>query len=131
MKLGLIIGGVIVAVLIGVWAFLPSNECQGAECNAEPIAKQAVTQTEQGQAYLYDVRSPEEYNAGHAQAAVNFDVELLKAGQLPDAPKDSAVYVYCRSGNRSAEAKGILLANGYTNVTDLGGLDNMRAAGVL
>jgi hydroxyacylglutathione hydrolase len=38
-------------------------------------------------------------------------------------PKDAAVVVYCHSGRRSARAAEELTKRGYTNVKDLGGMD--------
>jgi phage shock protein E len=133
-----IIGIFVGVVLMGLgilWVASPSAECQGESCDnasqQQSLPQQAVTAAEQGQGYLFDVRTPEEFNDAHAKQAVNFDVELIKAGQLPDVPKDSNIYVYCRSGNRSAQATQLLNAAGFSNVTDLGGLDAMKQAGVL
>jgi len=129
MKIALIIGGIIAMLLLGVWFMAPEsdNEVSGVVASAQTASSKA----EQGEAYLYDVRTPEEFNSGNATGSINFDNELIQAGQLPDAPKNAEIYVYCRSGNRSAEATSVLTNAGYTNVTDLGGLDTMRAAGLL
>lgn len=137
MKIGLIVLAVIAMLSIGTWLILPSNECSGESCQTtnsssnEPLAKTAVNKADQGQAYILDVRTPEEYNSKHVKQAQNFDVEILKIGQMPELPKDSDIYVYCRSGNRSAQATEILKNNGFANVTDLGGLDELKSAGVL
>ena len=50
-------------------------------------------------AKLYDVRTLEEYNAGHFDKATLWPVEDMEADKLPDVPKDTKLYVYCRSGN--------------------------------
>jgi rhodanese-related sulfurtransferase len=39
------------------------------------------------------------------------------------------IYVYCRSGNRSAEAINIMRATGFTNLVDLGGVPDVQAIG--
>ena len=80
-------------------------------------------------ATLLDVRSSEEYASGHFAGAVNLDVKNIRAGKLPDSAKTQPLYVYCRSGNRSAQATELLKAAGYTVVTDLGGLDDVKAMG--
>ena len=125
---------------LGAWLILPnksSSTCSAEQCDTNetsseiPLAKQASDAAGQQQAYLLDVRTVEEYATGHATNAQNFDVEKLKAGTMPNIPKDATIYVYCRSGNRSKEAVTILNANGFNNVTDLGGLQNMKDAGVL
>lgn len=129
MKKILIIVGIIIAAAVVFWFFAP--ESTPTETSDKPnTAQVAVASAANGTAYLYDVRTPEEFASKHVDNAVNFDVELMKTGNLPQIPKDSAVYVYCRSGNRSAQATAILKSNGFTNVTDLGGLDDLKNAGV-
>ena len=72
---------------------------------------------------IIDVRTMEEWNAGHLATAQLLQLELVaeSVGNLV-ADKDQEVYVYCRSGNRSGQAKTIMESLGYTNVTNAGGL---------
>jgi phage shock protein E len=70
---------------------------------------------------LVDVRSAEEFQGGYIPGAINIAVHEL-SGKLSKIPRDKPVIVYCRSGNRSAHAAQSLLAAGYTEVYDLGGL---------
>lgn len=70
---------------------------------------------------LVDVRSAEEYAGGYIPGAINIAVHEL-GGKLDRIPKDKPVIVYCRSGNRSAHAAQTLVAAGYSEVYDLGGL---------
>lgn len=71
-------------------------------------------------ATLVDVRSPQEFAAGHLPQAKNIPVQELdrRAKELGDRGKP--LVVYCRSGARSASAKGSLVAQGFTQVLDLG-----------
>lgn len=80
-------------------------------------------------AVLLDVRSSGEFRQGHFADATNLDVELIKNGSLPDVAKDTKLYVYCRSGNRSAQAVKLLQKAGFSNITDLGGIDDVRKLG--
>ena len=80
-------------------------------------------------AQLLDVRTAEEFDSGHFAGAINLDVEDIIAGKLPDAAKDTQLYVYCRSGNRSAQAVSLLKQAGFTNITDLGGLTDVEGMG--
>jgi rhodanese-related sulfurtransferase len=80
-------------------------------------------------AMLLDVRTSAEFASGHFANAANLDVEDISKGKLPDAPKDTKIYVYCRSGNRSSQAATMLKAAGFTNVTDLGGLSAVEKIG--
>jgi len=74
-----------------------------------------------------DVRTPGEYDELHYPDAINIPVEELSTRLAELEPKDQPIVVYCRSGNRSAEAKSILDQNGFTNVTDGGALDILLA----
>ncbi|MFN4294498.1 MAG: rhodanese-like domain-containing protein [Thermoflexales bacterium] len=77
---------------------------------------------------LIDVRTPEEFKSGHIPGAINIDVQVL-ARRLDDIPRDRAVVLYCRSGNRSSYAAQMLQRAGYAEVYDLGGIGDWRAAG--
>ena len=70
---------------------------------------------------LVDVRTPAEYSSGYIPTAVNIPVSEI-ASNLPKAPKDSLVIVYCASGGRSARAAAALQAAGFTRVVDFGGI---------
>jgi phage shock protein E len=78
-------------------------------------------------AVLLDVRQADEFNAGHIKGAVlvPHDTIAEKIGAVvPD--KNTPVYIYCRSGRRSAIAVGAMRKLGYTNLTDLGGMDEAK-----
>lgn len=77
---------------------------------------------------LIDVRTPMEFQSGHIPGALNIDVQVLPA-RLKDVPKDKPVVLYCRSGNRSASAAGVLQRAGYTEIYDLGGIGAWAQAG--
>jgi phage shock protein E len=74
---------------------------------------------------IIDVRTPEEWASGHLVSAQHLQLDLISEG-ITDVveDKDQAIYVYCRSGNRSGQAKLILDAMGYNNVTNAGSLQN-------
>jgi phage shock protein E len=77
---------------------------------------------------LVDVRTPEEYNQGMIEDAININVEEL-ASRVDELPKDEPIVLYCRSGNRSAQAAQILEDAGFTEVYDLGGIIDWTAQG--
>lgn len=80
-------------------------------------------------AILLDVRTSQEFKEGHALGAVNLDLKDIQAGKTPEIAKDSKVYVYCRSGSRSAQAATALKRAGFTDVNDLGGLSKIEQMG--
>ena len=69
-------------------------------------------------AFLVDVRTPGEFHSGHIPGSVNLPLERLETAPLPGGP----LFVYCRSGQRSAMAAAQLEAMGYHNLYDLGGI---------
>lgn len=73
---------------------------------------------------LLDVRTQKEYGSGHIPGAVCLPVETFGDGDLtallPD--KTAEIFVYCRSGRRSSQAAKVLASQGYTSVTDFGGI---------
>lgn len=72
---------------------------------------------------LVDVRTQAEFDEGHIEGALLLPVdqlEILAAEQLTD--KEAVILVYCRSGNRSAQASALLAELGYTNIYDFGGI---------
>ncbi len=82
-----------------------------------------------GGAFVLDVREPAEWAAGHIPEATLIPLGELSA-RLADVPKDRPVVVVCRSGNRSAQGRDILLGAGYPAVTSMaGGMNDWTAAG--
>lgn len=78
---------------------------------------------------LIDVRTAEEFSEGAINGAKNIVLEngdLEKA--LPTLDKDATYSVYCRSGRRSAVAVEMMKQAGFTNVTDLGGIEEAAQA---
>jgi rhodanese-related sulfurtransferase len=80
-------------------------------------------------AALLDVRTAEEYVAGHIEGATNLSLQDVQAGKRPNGNKNQVLYVYCRSGNRSGQATTILQKDGYSNVIDLGAITKVESIG--
>lgn len=66
---------------------------------------------------ILDVRTKEEFDAGHIEGAIQIPVEELKnrVSEIEEY-KDEPLLVYCRSGNRSSKAVDILVDNDFTNI---------------
>lgn len=78
---------------------------------------------EQKDCIILDVRTIEEYAAGHIPGALLIPNEVIGTEELPQLPdKDQVILVYCRSGNRSKQASQKLADLGYTNVIEFGGI---------
>jgi phage shock protein E len=76
---------------------------------------------------LVDVRTPAEYETGHIPTAINVPVDVIGT-KPPSGQKDALIIVYCRSGNRSAMARKVLVDLGYTNVVDFGAVTRWEEA---
>jgi rhodanese-related sulfurtransferase len=92
-----------------------------------------------GWTYL-DVRTEEEFEAGHVPGAVNVPVMLRGPDGMQPNPafesavlrafaRDARLVVGCRSGNRSLRAGRMLIAAGFTQLVELRtGWDGARDA---
>jgi phage shock protein E len=78
---------------------------------------------------LVDVRTTEEYDLGHIDGAVNVPLQDIQEGKTDGLPTDKPLYIYCQSGNRSAQALELLQASGHQDLVDLGGILSVRAMG--
>lgn len=82
---------------------------------------------------IIDVRTPQEFADGHIESAVNIDVEnpVAFAMQLSTLDPQATYAVYCRSGNRSANAAKDMIDQGFTSVLELdGGIVAWQQAGL-
>ena len=70
---------------------------------------------------VIDVRTPEEFKAGHIKDSSNVEWEVISS-IIDEVKKDQQIYLYCRSGRRSQNATNILIDLGYEDVTNLGGI---------
>ncbi|MBL7788851.1 MAG: rhodanese-like domain-containing protein [Chitinophagales bacterium] len=70
-------------------------------------------------AYLVDVRTPQEFDAGHVKGSTNIPLDRIP-NSLNQLKGKKNIIVFCRSGNRSSQAKSILERNGFTNVINGG-----------
>ncbi|MBJ7881411.1 rhodanese-like domain-containing protein [Gelidibacter salicanalis] len=102
---------------------------QGNQANAQSEVLTATEYKEvisNKQVQLVDVRTPEEFEAGHIENAVNIDFfrdDFKTAFTTMD--KDQPIYIYCKSGNRSGKAAKILSELGFEEIYDLeGGFSN-------
>ena len=119
MKKVLAASGVALALALGACA--PATD--------DPSFGQISSEVAAGEAVLIDVRTAAEYDSGHIDGAQLHELGWLAAGSYPDVAKDEPVYVYCQSGNRSAQATKLLVDAGFTDVTDLGGIGGVEGMG--
>lgn len=78
-------------------------------------------------ALLVDVRTPQEYAQGNVPGSINIPLDQIP-NQLSQFKNQDNIVVFCRSGNRSGQAKGFLEQNGFKNVFNGGTWENVKAA---
>ena len=76
--------------------------------------------------FLVDVRTPQEFSEGNVAGSVNIPLDQVQ-NQLSKFKNHENIVVFCRSGNRSGQAKAILEQNGFTNVVNGGTWQQVNA----
>ena len=111
----------LVALLL-VGCAAPVEEITSRQVNMD----EAITMMEEESGYIIlDVRTLEEFAERHIPGAINIPNETISTEEIPELPnKDQLILVYCRSGNRSKQASEKLVALGYTNIVEVGGIND-------
>ena len=87
--------------------------------------KEAYDMMQAGGVTVVDVRTKAEYDGGHIANAVLVPNETIADTPPPGLPdKAATLLIYCRSGRRSRDAAEKLIALGYENVYDFGGIND-------
>lgn len=87
--------------------------------------KKKLPQLKKQGAILLDVRSPGEFQAGHASGSVNIPLQEL-AQRVQELPKEVPIAVACASGTRSGMARLLLKRHGFKAVYNLGNWSNLE-----
>ena len=125
----LLMWGIIVFIVLGASAiWFRSQSAAISSYPSEILVADAVAKRDAG-AFILDVRQPEEWTEFHVPDSTLIPLDQL-ASRISELPKDKEIVIVCRSGNRSAQGRDILLDAGFTQVTSMaGGLNQWKAAG--
>lgn len=97
-----------------------SQQKQGVQLVSVQSFSEALKATPN--ATIIDVRTPEEFQGGHLQDAVNFNVLAPEfQSQVSQLDKTQPVFVYCKVGGRSADATEKMKGMGFTTIYDMKG----------
>lgn len=117
------------ALLVGC-----STETSREVSTADPneLQEASVVESVEGsdsvsQEFVIDVRSQEEWDAGHVEQAVHIPhTEIAERISEVTNNKDATIVVYCAAGGRAGKAKDKLEELGFTNVENAGGYDDIK-----
>jgi rhodanese-related sulfurtransferase len=122
--MGLVLG--IGVLVVGLLVFTRSSS--GSGFPHDVTVMEAAAMREAG-AFVLDVRQPDEWAEYHIPDATLIPLGEISA-RINEVPRDQDVVVVCRSGNRSASGRDLLLDAGFTRVTSMtGGLSQWGAEG--
>ena len=88
--------------------------------NSDDVEANNIENLVKNKEFLLDVREEYEYQEGHVKGAVNLPLREILS-QKDSLPKDKDIYVYCRSGHRSADAVNFLKSLGFEKVHNIEG----------
>lgn len=91
------------------------------------VALALLSLAAQAKDVIIDVRTPQEFAAGHVEGAINIEhgniaQQIAKAG----VTKDDKVMLYCQSGRRSGIALDTLKGLGFSKAENVGGIEQAR-----
>lgn len=123
--------GIILGALVAGMITLPADKSgSGGTAGVSAATYQRISAAQakeridsDDEVIILDVRTEEEYKAQRIPDAVLIPNETITNKVLEQLPNlDAEILIYCRSGNRSAQAAKKLIDIGYTNVYDFGGI---------
>lgn len=116
-----------IASILTMIIFLTGCTSQPKDVTYKQVASDTALEmmNEESDYIILDVRTQAEYDEGHIPDAICIPNETIgkeQPDQLPD--KFQLIFVYCRSGNRSKQAAQKLSDMGYTNIVEIGGIND-------
>ncbi|MDF7811367.1 rhodanese-like domain-containing protein [Hymenobacter sp. YC55] len=119
----------LVLAFLGVFSFLPAAFAQTATTFTPPAV--VADMLKKPRTVLLDVRTPEEFAAGHVKGAENLNFRAPDfREQVAKLDKEQNYVLYCASGNRSGQTLKLMEEAGFKNVVNAGGFKDLKAAGL-
>ena len=107
------IGAVLIVAASAYWLMMPRVADEDYGDVSVERARELIQ--EKTALVILDVRTDSEFREGHIEGAVNIPVGELE-GRLSELDRDDEILVYCRTGNRSSTAVGILEEDDFTKL---------------
>jgi rhodanese-related sulfurtransferase len=116
-------------LLAGLSGCIAENKLSEKAQYTDVSVQQAKEMIDRSDVFILDVRTQEEYDAGHIRNSTLIPLQVLDK-RLNELPRDKKILVYCMSGIRSAQASGILVNNGFKEIYNMkGGITDWINAG--
>lgn len=129
-KRSLIYFGALVLVFLATLLIFTEQRKESPSGFENISVQEAKEMVEKGDAFILDVRTPDEFNSSHIKGAVLIPVsnafgsslssDRLLEARIDEVPRKK-VLVYCRSGRRSETASTMLVNAGYSEVYNMAG----------
>jgi phage shock protein E len=92
------------------------------------LAEDKLETTQALNPILIDVRTDAEWNDGYIETAIHIPLDkILQKIEFATDSKEQTIYLYCRSGKRSAKAEKSLQSIGYINAKNIGGIKQVSS----
>lgn len=116
---------------VGEPAAAQAARAQGAVGRTDGTGVEPAREVAESEVVYVDVRTPQEYAAGHVEGAINIPhTEIERRADELEPYRGRPIVLYCRSGRRSGIAYDILQEQGFENLENGGGLSDLQRQGV-
>lgn len=124
------VGQLTVVAIVALIVYLIATSAGGGASStlAREVSVDQAYEMYQAGTFVLDVRTQEEWDEYHAPNTTLIPLDELPS-RLNELPKDQEIVVVCRSGNRSQQARDILLQAGFNATSMAGGLKEWYAKG--
>jgi phage shock protein E len=118
---------IIILIITGISMFSLFSKSTKVDVTVDEFKE--MLEAERG--VIIDVRTKQEYDNGHLKLT-DAQYDFLNGdfqNQIDSFDKNKTYYLYCRSGNRSGQAARIMQKEGFENVYNIGGFEDLANAG--
>ena len=124
------VGQLTVVAIVALIVYLIATSAGGGTSStlAREVSVDQAYERYQAGTFVLDVRTQAEWDEYHAPNTTLIPLDELPS-RLNELPKDQEIVVVCRSGNRSQQARDILLSAGFNATSMTGGLKEWYASG--
>lgn len=106
---------------------IPATVADETVDTSDSINNQMVTEKQSDSPVIIDVRTQAEWDEGHLSQAAHIPHDQI-ADKIESVVgnRSTEIVLYCRSGGRAGKAKNVLEGLGYTNVKNVGGIEDAK-----